>query len=65
MKEITIRVPIWLIREMLRRVHLEELKKLQTGILPRKVKSVSADVLLRLDGIASIGGDAIENTEKI
>ena len=65
MNEVTIRLPISVIKEMLRRLPREELKKLQTGILNRKVKSLSADALLRLDGIASIGGDALEDTEKI
>jgi len=65
MKEITIRLPIRVIKEILDRVPREELKKLQAGIPTRKVKSVSADSLLKLDGIASIGGDAIEDTEKI
>lgn len=65
MKEITIRLPVRVIKEILGRVPREELKKLQAGISPRKVKSVPAGALLKLDGITSIGGDAIEDTEKI
>jgi len=65
MREITIRLPIQVIKEILRRVPPEELKNLQAGISPRKVKSVPAAALLKLDGITSIGGDAIEDTEKI
>lgn len=65
MKEITIRLPIQVIKEILRRIPREELKNLKAGISPRKVKSVPAAALLKLDGITSIGGDAIEDTEKI
>lgn len=65
MKEITIKLPIQLIKEILRRVPSEELKNLQAGISPKKVKSAPAAALVKLDGITSIGGDAIEDTEKI
>jgi hypothetical protein len=65
MKEITIRLPIQVIKEILRRVPREELKKLQAGVPTRKVKSVPAAALLKLDGITSIGGDTIKDTEKI
>jgi len=65
MKEITIRLLIQVIKQILGQVPREELKKLQAGIPTRKVKSVPAAALLKLDGITSIGGDAIEDTEKI
>ena len=65
MKEITIKLPIRVIKEILRHIPREELERLQKGVPKRKIKSVSADYLLKLDGITSIGGDAVEETERI
>ena len=65
MKEITIKLPIRLIKEILNHIPREEVERLQGLSFKRDVKSVSADYLLKLDGIASIGGNAVEDTETI
>jgi len=65
MAEITIELPLELIKEILRRVPSEELEKLQKRPPKREIKSVSADHLLRLAGIVAIGGNAMEDTEKV
>lgn len=65
MKEKTITLPLRVIKEILRHIPREEIEKLQKGFMKKEPKSVSADHLLRLTGIASIGGDAVEDTERI
>jgi len=66
MKEKTIRLPLSVIREILRHIPREEIERLQKGFFEKKeIMSVSADHLLRLTGIASIGRDAVEDTERI
>ncbi|MCD6101155.1 MAG: hypothetical protein J7K33_11315 [Candidatus Marinimicrobia bacterium] len=63
MQEITLKLPIKVIMEILRRVPRKELEKLQRET--REVKSVPASHLTKLVGIASIGGDALEDTERV
>ena len=63
MKEITLKLPTKVIMEILRRVPLKELEKLRR--VRREVKSVPASRLAKLVGIASIGGDALEDTERV
>lgn len=65
MGEITIKVPLELIKEILRRVPHAELEKLQKRPRKRKINSVPADHLLKLTGIIAIGGNAMEDTEKV
>ena len=64
-KEKTIRLPLTVIREILRHIPREEIEKLQKGFMKKEPKSVSADHLLRLTAIATVGGDAVEDTERI
>ncbi|MDI6793132.1 MAG: hypothetical protein QME81_09735 [bacterium] len=52
-------------KEMLRRIPRRELEKIQKEIKTKEVKSVPAERLLRLTGIASIGGDAVKDTERM
>lgn len=64
MKDVAVRLPSEVIIEILRRVPRWKLKKLQT-VLKKEVKSVPAGQLLNLTGIASIGGDALSDTERV
>ncbi len=61
MEEITIKLPLELIKQILRRVPAKELEKLRK----KEIKSVPADYLLKLAGIVAIGGNAMEDTERV
>jgi len=63
MKEITIKLPIKVVEEILRRVPREELGKIERR--KHTIKSVPVRKLTKLIGIASLGGDALKDTEKI
>lgn len=65
MEEITIKLPLELIKQILRRVPPKELEKLRKKPRKREIKSVSADHLLKLAGIVAIGGNAMEDTERV
>lgn len=63
MKEITLKLLIKVLREILRRLPREELKKIERELI--EVKSIPASRLTKLAGIASIGGNAITDTESV
>ena len=65
MKKKTVTLPIRVIKEILRYVPRDEIEKIQKGLTKMEIKSAPADHLLSLKGIASIGGDAVEDTERI
>jgi hypothetical protein len=65
MKDIAIKLPSELIMEILRRIPRRQLEEIQKEIKKEDVKSVPAEHLLKLTGIASIGGDALKDTEKV
>ena len=65
MKEKTVTLPIRLIKEILRYVPPEEMESVQKGLIIKKIISAPAEHLLSPKGIASIGGDALEDTERI
>jgi|LGVE01.1.fsa_nt_gb hypothetical protein len=65
MKEKTIRLPLRIIKDILRNIPPRELAVLQKDSLRGAVKSAPATNLLKLDGIVAVGGDALEDTEKI
>ena len=65
MNDITLKIPSELIMKILRRIPRNQLKELQEKIQGEKVRSVPAGNLLKLAGIASIGGDAVKDTEEV
>jgi len=64
-KQATIKLPIRLIKDILHCMPPKEAEKLLKAALKKEVKSVSAVHLVKLDGIASIGGDAVKDTEAL
>jgi len=65
MNDITLKIPSELIMKILRRIPGNQLRELQEKIQGEKVRSVPAGNLLKLAGIASIGGDAVKDTEEV
>jgi hypothetical protein len=65
MEEITIKLPLELIKQILRHVPAKELEKLRKGPRKKEIKSMPADYLLELAGIVAIGGNAMEDTERV
>jgi len=63
MKQTTIKLPIRVIKEILHCMPRKEAEKLLKASVKKEVKSISAAHLGQLDGIASIGGDAVKDTE--
>ncbi len=65
MNDITLKIPSEVIMKILRRIPQRQLRELQGKIQREEVKSVPAGYLLKLAGIASIGGDAVKDTEEV
>lgn len=65
MKEKTVTLPIRIIKEIFRYVPPEDIERIQKEMKRKEVVSSPAGRLLKLKGIASIGGDALEDTERI
>ena len=65
MEEITIKLPLELIKQILRCVPAKELEKLRKGRQKKEIKSMPAAYLLDLAGIVDIGGNAMEDTERV
>ncbi|MEK9149826.1 MAG: hypothetical protein AAB267_07255 [Candidatus Desantisbacteria bacterium] len=63
-QDIVFRLPSEIIMEILRRIPQRQLRRLQKE-LKEEVTSVSAEHLLGLTGIASVGGDALFDTERV
>ncbi len=61
---ITLKLPSEVIMEILRRIPQKQWKGLQEGA-KKELKSVSAEHLLGLTGIASVGGYALFDTERV
>ncbi len=65
MNDITLKIPSEIIIKILRRIPRKQLRELQQKIQREEVRSVPAGDLLKLAGIASIGGDAVKDTEEV
>lgn len=65
MPEITVRLPKHVVLDILKQIPKEELDEILPTLGKRNLKSLPAKDLLKLAGIVSIGGDALEDTERI
>lgn len=63
MEEVTIKLPLKVIRELLSYVPEKELENLRKK--KRKIKSVPMSHLRKLIDMVSIGGDALKDTEEV